>query len=164
MKVSETYIREDEPDVRRHDDIHFEQTDIQYRGVFVVFVSVLVGVWVVICIVFGYFAWFKHLRAVESPPPLPISVHRNPLPPEPRLQSSPPNDLNAVRSAAEWQLNHLGWVDRKQGIVSLPIERAMEVIAQRGIPRQKGPAKEVLTPPQAGTRATGFEGKVEPEP
>lgn len=164
MKASETYIRKDEPSVRRHDDTHFEQTDIEYRGVFVVFVSVLIGVWIVTAIVFGCFVLLKHVRAVESPSPLPISAHGNPLPPEPRLQRSPSDDLKAMRTATDWQLNHYGWVDKQRGIVSLPIERAMQIIAQRGIPPEKGPAHEVLAPPQAGTRATGFEGKVEPEP
>ena len=164
MKASETVRRDDETAARRNDEVHFEHGDIGYRGVFMVIVSVLLGVWVVIGIVFGYFVWLKHLRAVESPPALPISAHGNPPPPEPRLQRSPSADLKRTRIAADWQLNHYGWVDKEKGIVSLPIERAMQIIAQRGISPEKGPANEVLAPPQAGTRETGFEGKVEPEP
>jgi hypothetical protein len=163
MKVSENYATDDQSTMRRHDDTHFERTDINYRRVFIIGVSVIAGVWVVSGLMFAYFVFLKHLRAVESPPPLPIALHGNPLPPEPRLQRSPSDDLKAMRISTDWQLNHYGWVDEQKGIVSLPIERAMEIVAQRGIPPERGPAHEVLSPPQAGTRETGFEGKVEPE-
>jgi hypothetical protein len=55
-------------------------------------------------------------------------------------------------------------VDKQKGIVALPIDRAIQIVAQRGIPPQKAPANLQLSQPQAGTRLTGFEGKVEPEP
>ncbi len=151
MKVSETYIREDRTGCappRRHPFRTYETLTIV--RVFVVIASVLVGVWVISAVMLGYFALLKHILAVESPPALPISAHGNPLPPEPRLQRSPADDLNAMRIATEWQLNHYSWVDKQRGIVSLPIERAMQIIAERGIPPQK-----VSGAPSTGS-ATGW--------
>jgi hypothetical protein len=86
------------------------------------------------------------------------------MPPEPRLQESPRQDLKAMRAQEDWELNHYFWMDKNKGTVAIPIERAMEILAQRGIPPQKQPPGLVLSQPQAGTRQTGFEGKVEPEP
>jgi hypothetical protein len=86
------------------------------------------------------------------------------MPPEPRLQQSPSRDLKAMRAREDWQLNHYSWVDPAKGLVSIPIERAIEIVAQRGIPPQTAPANLKLSQPAAGTRLTGFEGKVEPEP
>jgi hypothetical protein len=34
----------------------------------------------------------------------------------------------------ENQLNSYGWVDEKAGVAHIPIERAMELTAQRGLP------------------------------
>jgi hypothetical protein len=34
----------------------------------------------------------------------------------------------------ENQLNSYGWVDQKAGVAHIPIERAMELLVQRGIP------------------------------
>ncbi len=148
----------------RHQDIHFEKSDLNARGVFITGVCVLVGMWIIVALIHFYFAYLEHHRAEVSPPPLPVELHGNPMPPEPRLQESPRQDLKAMRAREDWQLNHYFWVDKTKGMVAIPIERAMGIIAQRGIPPQKQPANLVLSQPQAGTRQTGFEGKVEPEP
>jgi hypothetical protein len=80
------------------------------------------------------------------------------------LQESPRLDLKAMRAREDWELNHYSWVDKANGKVAIPIERAMQLLVQRGIPPQKTPPNVALSVPQAGTRETGFEGKVEPEP
>jgi hypothetical protein len=42
-------------------------------------------------------------------------------------------------------LNSYGWVDQKAGIVRIPIERAMDIVAQRGLPAPPpGPGKTRL--------------------
>ena len=147
-----------------HDSIHFEHSDISARGVLIAGISLIVGVWIVTGLMWFYFSFLRHHRAATSPPPLPIEAHGNPLPPEPRLQSSPPNDLKAMRSSEAWQLNHYFWIDRAKGTVAIPIERAMGIVAQKGIPPQQAPAGLALSQPQAGSRETGLEGTVEPEP
>jgi len=54
--------------------------------------------------------------------------------PAPRLQVAPHVDLAALRSREEAELNGYGWVDRKAGAVRIPIDRAMDLIVQRGLP------------------------------
>jgi hypothetical protein len=49
-----------------------------------------------------------------------------------RLQTNEYLDLEKKRLADEAKLNSYGWVDRKGGIVRIPIERAMDMIAARG--------------------------------
>lgn len=148
----------------RHQDVHFERSDFSTRVTISIIVGVLVGVWIISVFVYLYFAYLAHNRAVTSPAPLPIEAHGNPLPPEPRLQAFPREDLKAMRAREDWTLTHYSWVDKQKGIVAIPIDRAIQIIAQRGIPPQKQPTNLVLSQPQAGTRLTGFEGKVEPEP
>lgn len=148
----------------RNDDVHFEATDIDIRHTFITGVAVLVGIWVVILLLYFMFTSLARERAVSSPPPLPIEAHGNPLPPEPRLQPSPHKDLQAFRTREDWELSHYFWIDKAKGKVAIPIDRAMDILAARGIPPQKKPPNLVLSQPEAGTRQTGFEGKVEPEP
>ncbi len=148
----------------RNQDVHFERTDWNLRAPTGIIAGTLVAVWILSALVYLYFIYLMHNRAASSPRPLPIEVHGNPLPPEPRLQASPREDLKAMRTREDWTLTHYTWVDKQKGVVGIPIDRAIQIIAQRGIPPQKAPADLHLSTPQAGTRLTGFEGKVEPEP
>lgn len=58
------------------------------------------------------------------------------LPPEPRLQTHPLQDLQALRAEEEALLGGYGWVDREAGTVRIPIERAIELLAERGSARR----------------------------
>jgi hypothetical protein len=55
--------------------------------------------------------------------------------PTPRLQTDDGNqDVADLHEREDLLLDNYSWVDRSQGKVRIPIERAMEVIAQRGLP------------------------------
>ena len=59
-------------------------------------------------------------------------------PPGPTLQVSPPADLQAFRSREEAELHSYGWVDRTSGVVRIPIDRAMQLVLQEGLPAREG--------------------------
>jgi hypothetical protein len=72
--------------------------------------------------------------AAQSPPANPLEgTYGRQLPPEPRLQTHPIRDLHDLRAAEDAVLNSYGWVDRKAGIVRIPIARAMALLAARGM-------------------------------
>jgi hypothetical protein len=54
-------------------------------------------------------------------------------PPQPRLQTDPSEDLVQFRAEEEKRLNGYYWIDKKKGIVHIPIERAMKEVAAEGI-------------------------------
>jgi hypothetical protein len=55
--------------------------------------------------------------------------------PAPRLQTDDGDqDVADLHAREDLLLNHYSWVDASQGKVRIPIERAMELIAQRGLP------------------------------
>jgi len=58
--------------------------------------------------------------------------------PPPGLQVNPEFDLSKSRAAAEATLNSYGWVDRKAGVARIPIERAMQLTIERGLPEVGG--------------------------
>jgi hypothetical protein len=59
--------------------------------------------------------------------------------PTPRLQVDPPADLAALRASEAAQLSTYGWEDRAAGIVRIPIERALALTAERGLPGWRKP-------------------------
>lgn len=52
----------------------------------------------------------------------------------PALSTSPHQDLASIRSEEDAELNRLVWVDRKAGIVRIPIDDAMKLVARDGLP------------------------------
>lgn len=145
------------------EDVRFEHSDISARGVLLTGLGVFLFFHLSIGMVYFVFEHFKHVHAEESLPALPVAAHGLPRPPEPQIQQSPRRDLREFEAAESAQLNSYQWIDQQKGSVTIPIDRAMELIVQRGIPAEKG-APNAYYSPHVGTRMTGFEGKVEPEP
>lgn len=55
--------------------------------------------------------------------------------PTPRVQTDDGNqDVADLHRREDLLLDHYSWVDRSKGTVRIPMERAMEIIAQRGLP------------------------------
>lgn len=71
-------------------------------------------------------------------PPAPIT----PAPqPAPGVQPFPWAELESLRSEQLSRLESYGWLDEEGGVVHIPVERAMELLVERGVPaRADGPA------------------------
>lgn len=104
-----------------------------------------------IAIVLPLLAWFcsslDEVAARHDPQSSPVAADQTP--PLPRLQSDSVAELAAFRAAQEKQATTYGWSDGEQKIVRIPISRAMELLAERGIPEPEGP----FVPPRAEERA-----------
>jgi hypothetical protein len=78
-----------------------------------------------------------------------------PRPPAPRLQAAPVQDMQDIRQAENARLQSYGWVDRPAGIARIPIDRALDLVAEQGLPtwpaepRQPAPGPT----PEAGQAA-----------
>jgi hypothetical protein len=55
----------------------------------------------------------------------------------PRLQISAPADLSKFREEEAEQLNTYGWINKTAGVVRIPVNRAMDLVLQRGLPARK---------------------------
>ena len=65
--------------------------------------------------------------------------------PTPRLELDDGNeDLAELHDREDLMLNYYSWVDKPGGAVRIPIERAMELIAQRGLPVAPQPQQQAL--------------------
>jgi len=59
-----------------------------------------------------------------------------------RLEESQTENLVKLRTSEDQLLRTYGWVDQQKGVVRIPIQRAIDLVAERGLPSM--PAK----PPQ----------------
>ncbi len=76
--------------------------------------------------------------------------------PTPRLQTDDGNqELADMHERESLLLDHYSWVDRGQGKVRIPIEHAMELIAQRGLPVASGLPAGQAGAPTYGETAEG---------
>jgi len=67
--------------------------------------------------------------------------------PAPRLEIDERTELNDDRLAEEEKLNSYGYVDDNHVTVRIPIDRAMDLVAQRGLPvRSRAAAASAETP------------------
>ena len=57
--------------------------------------------------------------------------------PTPQLEINERNQLDKIRIDEAQTLNTYDWVDQKAGTVRIPIDRAMDLIAQRGLARSR---------------------------
>ena len=82
-------------------------------------------------------------EALEGSQPVhPLADATKPeIPPEPRLQDAPAVDLELFRERERKRLSTYGWIDRANGVVQIPIERAMELVAREGLPARTGKPK-----------------------
>jgi len=118
----------------------FEARDVSVRGVFWFAVGLVISAVVIHFAIAGLFALFRDQHPSPESPSR-IASHAKMIAPQPQLQTNPTEDLEKFRAAEEVRLNSYGWVDRQAGVVRIPIERAMELIAQRGLP-VRGPGMQ----------------------
>lgn len=101
-----------------------------------------IGLAVISIAVFVLMVWLKDYLQVgyekTEPPPSPLAAERQ-LPAGPRLQIVPANELKQTRAAEDSILQSYGWIVREAGIVRIPIDRAMELVVEKGLPyREEG--------------------------
>lgn len=111
----------------------YEQRDANAKWIFgIVFFLLVAGL-----SIHGILAGFLSSLKNTAPPTdrWQASTSGNPnLPPPPRLQVSPPAELQAFRANEEAELHSYGWIDRAAGVVRIPIDQAMDVVLSNGLP------------------------------
>jgi len=120
--------------------VSHERSDVSVSAILVFGVGLLVAAVVISLLVWWLFDAFA-MRAARLGQPLPPMAARaggEPVPPEPRLQVSPAQDLRAMHAVEDAVLNTYGWADQTAGVVHIPVGQAMQILAQRGLPVDTG--------------------------
>ena len=122
------------PDLSKPENRH-ENTDVNVYAIGKFAIGLILTSVFCVAIMVGLFQFFLHKVGGKLPTRLqqPTTDARQ-LPPEPRLEETPAVDLAGMREAENKVLSSYRWIDQSAGIVGLPIDRAMDLIAQRGLP------------------------------
>jgi hypothetical protein len=118
-----------------------EKTDASPRGL-IYFAGVIAIILVVVALLL--ILLFKHFQKAEPAGSFVATPFEavEPTPPPPHIQPDPRADMRSYADSQEKLLNTYGWIDRQNGIVRLPIDRAMELLLQRGLPTRSGQGQE----------------------
>jgi hypothetical protein len=114
-------------------DMGHEGDNVGVGRIALVAVALMLVVAVALLAAGGVFAFFAD-RAEQADASVPPLAQTAQLPPAPRLQVAPAADLATLRATAQARLDSYGWVDQQAGVVHIPINQAMTLIAQRGLP------------------------------
>lgn len=115
----------------------YETRDVSIRGILWFFGGIVAAALVVHV---GLWVLLQNYRAAASraDPPLSPLADRAQIPPSPRLQHAPNRVYARLRQKQEEPLNSYGWVDKRQGIVRIPVTRAMALVEERGLQTPSG--------------------------
>ncbi len=133
------------------DPAAYEHRDVPAKGVLIFIGGLFLGLALVLMGVAWLFGFFTERREMYLPFPLPKA---NQIPPPPRLEQRPYVDMRVLRAQEDAILGTYGWVDRNAGVVRIPIDRAIDLVAQRGLPARTG-SGPVPTVPSTGPESGG---------
>lgn len=121
-------------DAAPHDSRGYESSDANVGSVakFGLGLAIICGIALILMVVM--LNRFRAEKKAAEPALSPLAAQREALPPEPRLQIKPEADMDKYRAVEDSLLQSYGWVSREAGVVRLPIDRALELVAQRGLP------------------------------
>ena len=119
-------------------ELHHEESDVNFGGILGFGAGLIAIGTVVAIIVFVLFRYFEAREARTVPVEYPLAAGQGSrVPPEPRLQTNPREDLRDLRAKEDELLQSYGWVDKNAGIVRIPIDDAIRLTLERGLPSRQ---------------------------
>lgn len=117
----------------------YEHTDADSRSI------VHFGIWLAVIAIAthfllgGAFAGLVAWSTESAEPRYPLAAGRQaPKPPAPVLQQYPDREMTAFRAEDSGNLQSYGWLDRATGRVHIPIDEAIRLTLERGLPARTG--------------------------
>jgi len=133
----------------RHPDVAFEERDIKVGTIYWYLIALGLATVIALIISVFIFRFTSNLAASsDAPPPPSRAAIGKAFPPEPRLQgvpgheSDPQKDLRNKLKADLAANEKLEWIDKNAGIAQIPVEDAMKIIAEKGLPGGSAPSAE----------------------
>ena len=115
-------------------EVHHEESDVNILAIFGFGGGLMAVAVVVLLVIYVLFGFFDGRERATIPAEYPLAAQADKVPPEPRLQEHPREDLSELRAREDEILTSYGWVDRNAGIVRIPIDAAMKLTLERGLP------------------------------
>jgi hypothetical protein len=107
-----------------------EESEVSVRLIVVSLAFLAVATAVVFVLVVGIFRYFYTSYSTEEATRLSQPV----VPPEPRIEVAPYEQLQQLRIKEDHILSSYAYVDKATGVVRVPIDRAIDMLAAKGLP------------------------------
>lgn len=134
-----------------------EHREVSVRLIVVSLGFLAVATFFVFVLVVGIFRYFYATYSTEEA----TKLSRPVIPPEPRIEVAPFEQLQQLRTKEDHILNTYAFVDKESGTVRIPIDRAIDLLAAKGLPShnylddilagRKPPAASVQQPAKQGS-------------
>ena len=107
-----------------------ETREVSVRFIVTSLFALLIGVFLSCLLVVGIFQFFHHTYEVDR------NALANPqqMPPEPRVEEHPWQQLRDLRAHEDHILSTYAIIDKNQGLVRVPVDKAIDMLAQKGLP------------------------------
>jgi hypothetical protein len=116
---------------------HYERDDVDVRAILWFAGGLLVALIIVQVVLFWMVRSWSG-RPLSIQPQLAPS-NATPVPVQgPGLDANPEAELDTLLGGEAERLSGYGWIDREGGVVRIPIERAMSLLVEEGLPAREG--------------------------
>jgi len=123
-------------------DVQHEESDVNIRAIFGFGAGLALVAAAIHVLMWLMFLYLGGRESATAAPQYPLAAERREqLPPEPRLQTTPRQDLKDLRAQEQEWLTTYGWVDRNAGVVRVPIDEAIRLTLERGLPSRPATSK-----------------------
>jgi len=133
-----------------------EQSEASVRLVVMSLGGLAILAFIVFVLVVGIFRYFYDTDKTAE------SRRQGVVPPEPRIEVAPYEQIQQLRAHEDHILNSYAWVDKNAGTVRVPINRAIDMLAAKGLPSHNylddilaGKKPAATSPPPAGQPKQG---------
>ncbi|MGO8985886.1 MAG: hypothetical protein ACLPHI_05885 [Terriglobales bacterium] len=152
-------------------ETEFEHEDLGTRGIFVFMIGLAVIGVVIYFIIVGMYSFLDRYERSQMTSASPLVTTKGAMSRvvtqadmdktfkdngAPMLETNERGQFKDFLIRQEEQLNSYGWVDQKDGVAHIPIERAMDLIVQHGLP--------VRAPSNPGGNSGGMTTSASTEP
>jgi hypothetical protein len=107
-----------------------EQSEVSVRLIVVSLAFLAVFTFIICVLVVGIFRYFHSYYGTDEA----VKLSQPVVPPEPRIEVAPYEQLQQLKAKEDHILSTYAWVDKNAGTVRLPIDRAIDLLAAKGLP------------------------------
>lgn len=127
-----------------HEPSGYEESDARAGASFRAGLYILGTMFVTALLVVPFYRLLGRVETATQPPAAEVvkTEVSEPTASFPKLVSSEPALLAEFRSQEDALLTSYGWVEKDKGVARIPIEEAMRIVAERGLPKFEAPAQE----------------------
>ena len=141
----------------------FEHEDLSPTSVFYFMAGLALFGLIIYLIIFGMYRFLDHYETTHQPPMSPmvtpqadtrtVTDQDTQTFPQPRLERDEGARIRESIEDQDRKLATYNWVDKDKGVVQIPIDRAMDLIVERGLPVRPENAHQENARPEGSTGA-----------